>query len=129
MLVWAGRGGKLYIQTFSAATMARFSIGQTDERAYGVKHVCKQRAKSGKHPISSLVASRHTDHRTHMLVRKVIKATFRKVKRSGLYYLMICNLPVRRASETETGWDALGAVMVIGLLAGMVILMRIYLTG
>jgi len=66
---------------------------------------------------------------THMLVRNVIKAVFRKAKRSGLFYLMIWNLPVRRASETETGWDALGAVMVIVLLAGMVVLMRLYLTN
>ena len=42
---------------------------------------------------------------------------------------MIWNLPVHRASEMETGWDALGGVMVVGLLAGMVGVMRHLLTG
>ena len=64
-----------------------------------------------------------------MLVHNVIKAVFRKVRRSDLYYLMIWNLRVRKASHRETGLDALGALMVIGLLAGLVVLMRHLLTG
>jgi hypothetical protein len=64
-----------------------------------------------------------------MLVRKVIKAVFRKVRRSGLYHLMICNLRVQNASHRETGWDALGALVVITLLAGLVYFMRHLLTN
>jgi len=64
-----------------------------------------------------------------MPVRNVIKTIFRKARRSGLFYLMICKLPVRRASEAQTGSDALGMVMVILLLAGMVGLMRYLLTS
>lgn len=64
-----------------------------------------------------------------MLVRNVIKTIFRKARRSSFYYLMIWNLPVRRASDAQTGSDALGMVMVIVLLAGMVGLMRYLLTS
>jgi hypothetical protein len=63
-----------------------------------------------------------------MFSRHTMKAVSSKARRSHLYYLLIWNLPVRRASKTETGWDALGVLMVIGLLAGMVVLMRFLLT-
>ena len=79
--------------------------------------------------MAALAAPHHTDHRTHMLVRNVIKTIFCKVRRSGLFYLMIWDLPVRRASERETGWDALGVVVVVGLLAGLVGFMRYLLTS
>ncbi|MDR3457713.1 MAG: hypothetical protein P4N60_09725 [Verrucomicrobiae bacterium] len=58
-----------------------------------------------------------------------MKTVFGKASRSGLYYLLICHLPVRRASRTETRWDALGGVTVVGLLAAMVVLMRHILTS
>jgi hypothetical protein len=48
--------------------------------------------------------------------------------RSRFYYRMIWHLPVRRPAKTERRLDALGVVMVIGLLAGMVLLMRLVLS-
>jgi hypothetical protein len=64
-----------------------------------------------------------------MFFRTSIKTVFGKASRSGLYYLLICKLPVRRATDTETESDALGGVLVIGLLAGLVDLMRCLLTN
>lgn len=57
-----------------------------------------------------------------------MKIVFGKVKRSDLDYLLICRLPVRRASAWQTGADALGGVIVLILLAEMVGLMRLLLT-
>jgi hypothetical protein len=64
-----------------------------------------------------------------MFFRTAIKTVFGKVSRSGLYYLLICKLPVRRASALDTEFDALGGVLVVGLLAGLVDLMRCLLTN
>jgi hypothetical protein len=64
-----------------------------------------------------------------MFRRRMMKTFFGKVRRSSFYYLLICHLPVRRASEMETGSDVMGGVMVIVLLAEMVALMRLLLTN
>ena len=62
-----------------------------------------------------------------MFPRHTIKTVFGKVSRSSFYYLLIWHLPVRNASERETKADALGGLMVVGLLAGMVGVMRLLL--
>ena len=64
-----------------------------------------------------------------MPVRKDIKMIFRKMRRSGLYYLMIWDLPVRNASHRETGSDVMGVVIVLGLLVELVVCMRYLLTN
>ena len=129
MLVSGWPGGMVCRLIVSAKTTAHASIGRAGKWEYGVKPEHHRRAGVGKHPIYVLAADSHDDHRTNMFIRNVIKTVFCKVKRSSFYYLMIWNLPVRRASETQTGSDALGAVMVIVLLGGMVVLMRLYLTS
>ena len=64
-----------------------------------------------------------------MPARNVIKAISRKIKRSELYYLLICNLPVWNASHRGTGSDVLGVVIVIVLLVELLRLMRYLLTS
>ena len=64
-----------------------------------------------------------------MFPRHPIKTASGRASRSSLYYLLIWHLPVRHASDRESELDALGGVMVVGLLAGMVGLMRLLLTS
>ena len=58
-----------------------------------------------------------------------MKSVFGKVSRSGLYYLLIWQLPVRRASVRDDTADALGGLTVVGLSLGIMILMRCLLTN
>jgi len=62
-----------------------------------------------------------------MFPRHPIKTVFGKVSRSRFYYLLIWHLPVRNACERETRSDALGGLMVVALLVGIVALMRLLL--
>lgn len=62
-----------------------------------------------------------------MFWQRTMKTVFGNVNRSGFYYFISSNLPVRRASETETGLDALGGVTVVGLSGLTIILMRLIL--
>jgi hypothetical protein len=64
-----------------------------------------------------------------MFPHHLIKTIFGKVSRSGLYYLLIWHLPVGNGSDRETQMDALGGLTVVGLLAGMVGLMRLLLVN
>ncbi|HEV2694198.1 MAG TPA: hypothetical protein VG347_14985 [Verrucomicrobiae bacterium] len=63
-----------------------------------------------------------------MFSRRMMKAGSHKARRSHFYHLMIWHLPVRRTAQTERRLDALGVVIVIGLLAGMLLLMRFVLS-
>jgi len=58
-----------------------------------------------------------------------MKMVFGRVPRSGYYYSALSNLPVRRASEMETGFDLLGGMMVVSLSAGALVLVRLILTN
>jgi hypothetical protein len=89
----------------------------------------RRQAVVGKHPISWRAPANNTDVLIFMFSHNMMKTVFGKVSRSRLYYLLICHLPVRHASDSETGRDALGGVMVVCLLAGMVCLMRFLLTS
>jgi hypothetical protein len=62
-----------------------------------------------------------------MFLRKTMKTVFGKINRSEFYYFIISNLPVKRVTEMETGFDFLGEMMVISLLAGVVFFMRFLL--
>lgn len=64
-----------------------------------------------------------------MFPRRTIKTVFGQASRSSLYYLLIWHLPIRQAAARETGLDALGGLAVVGLLAGLVGLMRLLLTS
>ncbi|MGA3269327.1 MAG: hypothetical protein ABSE16_21240 [Verrucomicrobiota bacterium] len=56
-----------------------------------------------------------------------MKTVFGKAKRSSFHYLLTSVLPVSRAPEVE--FDFVGAVMVVSLSAGVVLLMRLILTN
>lgn len=64
-----------------------------------------------------------------MFPRKSTKAVFGKANRSDFYYFLISKLPVKCGSRRETGFDFLGAIIVVSLLAGLVILMRCMLAN
>lgn len=64
-----------------------------------------------------------------MILQRTMKTVFGKMCRSGFFYFIMAKRPVRRPSETETGMDALGALVVIGLWSGILILMRLLLTS
>jgi hypothetical protein len=58
-----------------------------------------------------------------------MKTALGRVNRSGFYYSALSNLPVRKVSESETGFDLLGGMTVISLSAGALILVRFILTN
>lgn len=62
-----------------------------------------------------------------MSPRKPAKIVFGQIPRSGFYYSAISNVPVRRASEVDTGFDLLGGMMVVSLSAGALVLVRFIL--
>ena len=64
-----------------------------------------------------------------MFPRDTIKTVFGRVSRSRFYYLLVWHLPVGHATEREARTDALGGLMVVGLLAGMVGVMRMLLNN
>ncbi len=59
-----------------------------------------------------------------MISRKPTKIAFGKANRSDFYYFLISKLPVKCGSRKETGFDFLGAIIVVSLLAGLLVLMR-----
>lgn len=62
-----------------------------------------------------------------MFLRNTMKTVFGKTNRSEFYYFITSNLPVKRVTAMETGFDILGGMMVISLLAGLVLFMRFLL--
>lgn len=56
-----------------------------------------------------------------------MKNTVGKVRRSGIYYLMIPVAPVNEARSAQ--FDICGAAIVVALLAGIMGLMRVILTA
>lgn len=64
-----------------------------------------------------------------MSPRKPMKNVFGQIPRSGFYYSALSNLPVRRALEADTGFDLLGAMTVVSLSAGALVLVRFILTN
>jgi hypothetical protein len=64
-----------------------------------------------------------------MSPRKTTKVVFGQIPRSGFYYSALSNLPVRRASEMDTGFDLLGTMTVVSLSAGALVLVRFILTN
>lgn len=56
---------------------------------------------------------------------EMTKAVLSKVKRSGFHHFLTAILPVSRAAEAQL--DVLGGVMVVGLSATVVLLMRLIL--
>lgn len=64
-----------------------------------------------------------------MFPRKPTKTAFGKANRSDFYYFLISNLPIRCGSHKETGFDFLGAIIVISISAALVVLMRLLLAN
>lgn len=64
-----------------------------------------------------------------MILQRTMKTVFGSASRSGFYYFVMSNLPVRRASEIEAGLDVLGGVLVICLSGATISLMRFILTN
>jgi hypothetical protein len=63
------------------------------------------------------------------LARRIMKTLLSEANRSALFYLLVSNLPVKRASGFETGFDLLGVLILVSLSAGILILMRFILTN
>lgn len=59
-----------------------------------------------------------------MFTANAIKTILSKANRSDFFYFIVSNLPVRHASDAENRFDLMGEMVVVGLLAGLVILMR-----
>ncbi len=62
-----------------------------------------------------------------MFTRPTIKSVFGKVSRSGLDHCITVILPVKHATEQDTGFDALGGLTVVGLSVVTILLMRFIL--
>ena len=60
-----------------------------------------------------------------MFTHKKMRAVFAKVDRSDFHRLITPVLPINRKPETK--FDAWGGLMVVGLSAGMMVLMRLAL--
>ncbi len=82
---------------------------------------------AGFYPMDFLSAGKHICTYAFMSSRKTIVTVSGRGGRSGFYHSTLSHLPARRDSEMETRFDVLGGIMVVGLLAGVVILMHFIL--
>jgi uncharacterized protein (DUF2062 family) len=62
-----------------------------------------------------------------MSTHELVKTVFGKESRSGFHNFLTAKLPASRAPEA--GFDVLGTILVVGLLMGMVLMMRLILTN
>ncbi len=62
-----------------------------------------------------------------MFAREMMKTVFGKVNRSGFHHFANPVPPRKRVSET--GFDALGGLMIVSLSAGLAVLMRLILAN
>ncbi len=62
-----------------------------------------------------------------MFTRALMKTAAGKASRSGCHHFIIATLPFEPAPRKH--WDILGVVMVAGLFAGLVVLMRMLLAN
>ena len=67
--------------------------------------------------------------RCGMLGRKNMKRICGSANRTGFHHFVSSILPVRQATKTEIGLDVLGGVVVVGLIAGMAVLMHLVLAN